>query len=78
MTAAYFLDLISEAKYANHLHADERMACFPWFYVAQRKEIEGDQAAAIASYRICIAAGQDESAHATRALAKWRLKQLQP
>jgi WD40 repeat protein len=78
MTAAYFLDLISEDKYANHLHADERMACFPWFYVAQRKEIEGDQAAAIASYRICIAAGQDESAHATRALAKWRLKQLQP
>jgi len=36
MTAAYFLDLTSEKDYTGHFTGDNRMACFPWFYVGQR------------------------------------------
>lgn len=76
MTAAYFLDLISEQQYAEHLAADKRMACFPWFYVGQRREIEGEPDAAIAAYERCVELATD-GAHSVHALARWRLRKLQ-
>jgi hypothetical protein len=49
MTAAYFLDLISEHDYAWHFASDKQNVCFPYFYIAQRREIEGKMEAAIRS-----------------------------
>ncbi len=76
MTAAYFLDLITEDRYVEHLAHDQRFACFPWFYVGQRREIEGKQDAAISAYERCIELGEDGTAHPVRSLARWRLANI--
>ena len=77
MTAAYFLDLISEEQYIEHFAADERLASFPWFYAAQRREIEGHEDAAITAYERCVELGDRDDPHALPALAKWRLHYLE-
>jgi tetratricopeptide (TPR) repeat protein len=76
MAAAYFLDLISEQQFVEHLANDERLACFPWFYVGQRREIEGKPEAAIAAYQQSIDSVKDETAPSVRSLARWRLEKL--
>jgi tetratricopeptide (TPR) repeat protein len=76
MVAAYFLDLVNEEKFASHKSGDARLACFPWFYIAQRREIEGKHDAAIAAYERCLESGADDKAHAVRALAQWRLTKM--
>ncbi|QEG37019.1 serine/threonine-protein kinase [Bythopirellula goksoeyrii] len=76
MTAAYFLDLVTEKEYTDHTADDERLACFPWFYVAQRREIEGNQEAAIAAYRRSVELGENETAHPVLGQARWRLEKL--
>jgi tetratricopeptide (TPR) repeat protein len=76
MTSAYFLDLITEEQYIAHTARDEANACFPWLYVGQRREIEGNREAAIAAYEKCVRLGDDETAHSNRALARWRLAKL--
>jgi hypothetical protein len=76
MTAAYFLDLIAEQKYIDHLAGDKHLACFPWFYVAQRREIEGNQQAAIAAYRRCVELQDTASPHFVASLAQYRLRTL--
>jgi tetratricopeptide (TPR) repeat protein len=73
LVAAYFLDLISEQEFAQRLSDDERFACFPWFYIGQRREIEGQSDQAIAAYKRCVELGDDETAHSVRALARWKL-----
>jgi hypothetical protein len=76
LAAAYFLDLIPESEYVEKMAGDPKLACFPWFYVAQRREIEGKRDAAVAAYERCVEKGTDETAHNVRALAQWRLQQL--
>ena len=77
MTCAYFLDLVTEEEYVNHLKSRKLLVCYPWFYIAQRKEIEGHGEAAIAAYQRCLELGQDEkTAHQVRWLAQWRLGML--
>jgi predicted negative regulator of RcsB-dependent stress response len=74
LTAAYFLDLLSEKDYVERLKADEQTASFPWFYIGQRREIEGNREAAIEAYKRCVAFVNVESAQ--RSLARWRLTKL--
>ncbi|HOW19385.1 MAG TPA: hypothetical protein PLC79_10130, partial [Phycisphaerae bacterium] len=62
-TAAYFLDLVSQAEYTNNTARDDRYACFPWFYVGQRMEIEGERDKAIAAYRKSVELGERSGAH---------------
>jgi tetratricopeptide (TPR) repeat protein len=77
MTCAYFLDLVTEEEYVDHLKSRKTLVCYPWFYVGQRREIEGDREAAIAAYKRCIELGQDEqTANPVRWLAEWRLGML--
>ena len=76
LTAAYFLDLITEERYVDHLRNSEKFACLPWFYVGQRREIEDDDDAAIVAYEKCVELGQPGTSHPVRTLARWRLKKL--
>ncbi len=79
-TAAYFLDLVSQEQYTtrwrNHERYKERFACFPWFYVGQRMEIEGKRDDAVAAYRKCVELGELPDAHHMRHWAAYRLKIL--
>ena len=76
MTAAYFLDVVNDQAYTEHFGNDERLACFPWFYVAQRRDIEGKKDAAIEAYERCVELGTGDNPHTVRALAEWRLRKL--
>jgi tetratricopeptide (TPR) repeat protein len=76
MTAAYFLDLMSEAEYVERVTADKRLGSYPWFYVGQRREIEGNKAAALAAYQRCVEPGTAANATTVYALAHWRLHKL--
>jgi tetratricopeptide (TPR) repeat protein len=75
LTAAYFLDLITQEEYIERLKNDNWLDCFPWFYIGQRREIERDQNAAIAAYRRCVELGKN-STFSLNNLARWRLKEL--
>jgi tetratricopeptide (TPR) repeat protein len=76
MTSAYFLDLVSQNEYVEFTKGNKALACFPWFYVGQRKEFEGDRQGAIDAYKRSVELGDDETAEKTRALSKWRLAEL--
>jgi tetratricopeptide (TPR) repeat protein len=75
-TAAYFLDLVSEAEYTNNQAKDPSYACFPWFYIGQRMEIEGDRGKAIAAYRKSVELGEQLGAHYIRHWSAYRLRML--
>jgi hypothetical protein len=77
MTAAYFLDLVSQEEYVAFTKDSKELACFPWFYVGQRKEFEGDRETALTAYKRSVELGDDETADVTRRLAKWRLVELE-
>jgi tetratricopeptide (TPR) repeat protein len=77
MTAAYFLDLISQDEYVASMAESKADACVPWFYVGQRMEFGGDREAALAAYKRSVELGDEETADATRRLARWRLTELQ-
>jgi len=74
LTAAYFLDLLTEKDYVERLKGDEQTTNFPWFYIGQRREIDGNRAAAIEAYKRCVEVVNIESPQ--RSLARWRLKKL--
>ena len=74
LTAAYFLDLLTEKDYVERLKRNEQTTNFPWFYIGQRREIEGNRAAAIEAYKRCVEVVNIESPQ--RSLARWRLKKL--
>ena len=79
LTVAYFLDLISEEQYVNRLANDEKLACFPWFFIGQRREIEGKRDAAIKAYERCVDLDKGDYPHSVRVLAEWKLwKQKEP
>jgi hypothetical protein len=73
--SAYFLDLISEEEFVATTEDHKEQACYPWFYVGQRRELEGKPEAAIAAYQRSVELG-GETAEKTWALAKWRLAEL--
>jgi hypothetical protein len=60
----------------EHFAADKRLACFPWFYIAQRREIEGKSPEAIKAYERSVSLRADADGHPTSALADWRLRKL--
>ncbi len=78
ITAAYFLDLVTQDQYTDHFRKDKRFACFPWFFVGQRREIDGNREEAVNAYKRCVELGDDETAHSFRSLAQWRLSKLSP
>jgi tetratricopeptide (TPR) repeat protein len=77
LTAAYFLDFVAENDYVAATKDDVSLACYPWFYVGQRKELRGDREGALAAYRQSVQLGKPETAEKTYGLAKWRLVELQ-
>ncbi len=76
LTAAYFLDLITEQAYIERFASDKRLSCFPLFYIAQRREIEGKKDEAIKAYERCVELGKGDNPHTVRALAEWKLRKL--
>jgi tetratricopeptide (TPR) repeat protein len=76
LVPAYFLDLLSEEEFSAALKEDADRACYPWFYIGQRREIEGDREAAIAAYRRSVELGNRETAEKTVAFSRWRLAEL--
>jgi tetratricopeptide (TPR) repeat protein len=76
MTAAYYLDLISQDDYTAITKDSKADACFPWFYVGQRKEFEKDREAALAAYKRSVELGDDETANPIRGLSKWKFVEL--
>ena len=75
-TAAYFLDLVTQEQYTQRWRNDEKFACFVWFYVGQRAEIDGRVDDAIAAYENAVELGQLPSAHHTANFAAYRLRVL--
>lgn len=78
-TAAYFLDWVSQAEYADcvkKLSLGDSMACFPWFYIGQRMEIEGKRDEAIAAYRKSVDLGERSGGHYIRYWSAYRLDVL--
>ena len=76
LTAAYFLNIISEREYVTRVTVDTKFGYFPWFYVGQRREIEGKKAAAIEAYKRCVESGTAENGSSVYALARWRYHKL--
>jgi len=72
-TAAYFLDLVPEQAYTDRWLMDDKFACFPWFYIAQRMEIEGKKEAAIEAYKKSVELGKLPDAHHIRFWSEYRL-----
>jgi serine/threonine protein kinase len=77
MTAAYFLDLISQDDYAAYTKDDKALDSYPWYYVGLRRELEGERAAAIESYKRCIELSEAETHVYVGGLSKWRLVELE-
>ena len=79
-TAAYFLDKVTQEQYAmqyqTHPTLGERFACYPWFYIGQRKEIEGRRDEAIAAYRKSVELGKLPDAHFIHNWSAYRLGRL--
>ncbi|HOW74077.1 MAG TPA: protein kinase [Phycisphaerae bacterium] len=75
--AAYFLGLVSAEQYAsnyrNHVGLKEAYACYPWFYIGQRMEIEGRREEAIAAYRTSVELGKLPDAHFIHNWSAYRL-----
>jgi serine/threonine protein kinase len=77
LTAAYFLDLLQDQQYIDRMAGNAATASFPWFYVAQRHEIESKKDSAIAAYKQCVERVDKARPHFVVALARWRLAELE-
>jgi tetratricopeptide (TPR) repeat protein len=75
LTAALFLDTITEEKYLASPVAD---ACLKWFYVAQRRDANGDVAAARDAFQHCLDACEERRHHIILKMAHRRVRQLSP
>jgi tetratricopeptide (TPR) repeat protein len=76
MTAAYFLDLVTEQAFIEKYASNTRFACFPWFYIAQRREINGKMEDALKAYERCVELGGGDNSHTVKSLAQWRLAKM--
>jgi tetratricopeptide (TPR) repeat protein len=50
LSAAFCLDLISDQQFIDRVADDEKLACVPWFYIAQRHEFAGRRDDAMRAY----------------------------
>ena len=76
LTAAYFMDLIPEQQYVEHFDSVKSRACIPWFYIAQAREIKGQNENAIKAYERCVELGTSDNPHLRQVWAEWKLQQL--
>jgi hypothetical protein len=53
-----------------------RLDCLPWFYVGQRREMEGHREEAITAYRACVELGQLPNAYPIWRWANQRIEIL--
>ena len=60
-------------QYRNHPKLKESYACYPWFYIGQRMEIEGRRDEAIAAYQTSVKLGRLPGAHFVRFWSEYRL-----
>jgi serine/threonine protein kinase/predicted negative regulator of RcsB-dependent stress response len=83
LTAAYFLDLVSEEEYVQRFakqdvdkssETQDVNISFPWFYIGQRREIEKKRAAAVEAYKRSVGI-PSRTPHPT--LSAWRLMKLE-
>ncbi len=79
-TAAYFRDWVTPEQYTEHWSNEvlfgRDLACFPWFFVGLRMELEHRLDDARAAYRRCVELGNAPNAHHTAHWAAYRLEQL--
>jgi len=75
-SAAYLLGLVTQHEYAAHHEASDAFACYPWFFIGQRMEMEGDPSAAIKAYRRCVELGRRPKAWYFHNWAAYRLRLL--
>jgi serine/threonine protein kinase len=73
--AAYFLGFLPEDHYLRNTPKNQ-LAAFPWFCVAQRREVDGSSDDAIAKYARCIELSSDDESAVIGQLAKWRLSKM--
>ncbi len=76
-TCEYFLDRVTTEQYVERWRNDpkfkQKFACFPWFYIGQRMEIEGKREEAIAAYRKSVELGKLPDAHYIHNWSAYRL-----
>ncbi|MBN1511774.1 MAG: serine/threonine protein kinase, partial [Phycisphaerae bacterium] len=79
-TAAYFLDCVTAEQYTarwqQELLCGRSLACFPWFYVGVRMELENRLPDARSAYQRCVELGNASNAHHLAHWAAYRLSQL--
>jgi hypothetical protein len=79
-TAAFFLSRVKAEDYIRRWARDEkfgnRLACLPWFYIGQRREMEGHRDEALNAYRLCVDIGQAPNSHPIWRWAQQRLEEL--
>lgn len=80
-TAAYFLGRIDSAAFVKRWEIDaefgRRLACLPWFYIGQRREMEGRLPEAREAYRASVEYGQAPNAYPIWRWSQQRLGALQ-
>ena len=78
---AYFLDLVTAEEFAERWRNDEnhgeKYACFAWFYIGQRYEIEGQKDEAIEAYEKSVELGKLPNAFHIHFWSSYRLQRLQ-
>lgn|GEM_PF-1504706 len=79
-TAAFLLGKVPEDEYTRRYNRVSmlgyRLDCLPWFYVGQRREMEGHREEAITAYRACVELGQLPNAYPIWRWANQRIEIL--
>lgn len=79
-TAAFLLGKVPEDEYTRRYvrvsMLGYRLDCLPWFYVGQRREMEGHREEAITAYRACVGLGQLPNAYPIWRWANQRIEIL--
>jgi serine/threonine protein kinase len=76
ITAAYFLDVISQENFVAAFQDKKVEASIPWFFIGQRMELEGDRESAIAAYKRSVEFEDETNQSWNHRLSRWRLVEL--
>lgn len=80
-TAAFLLGRVKEEDFIRRWARDEkfegRLACLPWFYAGQSREIEGRRDEAMSAYRVSVELGQTPNSYPIWRWAEQRLRDLE-
>jgi hypothetical protein len=68
--------LITEEEYLDRSSGNNSRSCAAWYYVAQKRDAENENAKAIEAYRSCVEIETGDLNDSLRALARRRLKML--